>query len=278
MFVSLIIPTYKDVEALELILDALKLQSCKDFEVVIAEDDDSEEVKNFLAEYKAEYTIKHFSHEDKGWRKAKALNGAIELAKGEYLIFFDGDCLPYSTFVQAHVLLSEKNRVLCGRRVNTGDALSKQLRDKEIRVQDIENNFFGFWGRFKKDGARHIEQGLYLFPQSFFYRGLIRVLDKKKRLVGCNFSAFKEDMIKINGFDTSYPSGDVADDVDVEWRLNAIGVENKSCKYAANLIHLNHSRKDRREAHRKNFELMLKKQKKNEYFCKEGMTKINDAS
>jgi len=80
-------------------------------------------------------------------------------------------------------------------------------------------------------------------------------------------------MLEINGFDESYPSGDVADDVDVEWRLNAIGVENKSCRYAANLIHLNHSRKDRREAHNQNLELMLEKQIKEEIVCLDGIIK-----
>lgn len=273
MKVSVIIPTYKDVEALELILDALKLQTHKDFEVIIAEDDNSQEVKEFLKQYSSGYKIKHFSHEDAGWRKAKALNGAIGLSETEYIIFFDGDCIPYGTFVEAHVVLSEKNRVLCGRRVNTGDGLTKKLRQRSITVKEIENNFFSYWVKFKQDNTRHIEQGLYLFPKSLFYRFIIKFLDKNMKLVGCNFSAYKNDLLKINGFDESYPSGDIADDVDIEWRLNAIGVENKSCKYAANLIHLNHPRKDRAEQHAKNFQLMFEKQKNNEYIAKNGIKK-----
>jgi cellulose synthase/poly-beta-1,6-N-acetylglucosamine synthase-like glycosyltransferase len=274
MLVSVIIPTYKDVQALELILDALKLQTYKDFEVIVAEDDDSKEVAEFLKNYVCDYAIKHFSHEDMGWRKAKALNGAIGLAEGEYLIFFDGDCLPYSTFIEAHVVLSEDKRVLCGRRVNTGDEITNQLRKGRVTVGEIENHFFSFWSKLKKDKARHIEQGLYLFPQTAFYRFFIKYLDKKSKLVGCNFSVFKSNLLKINGFDESYPSGDIADDVDVEWRLNAIGIRNKSCKYAANLIHLNHARKDRREAHQNNLVLMREKQKNNEYITKNGIQKL----
>ena len=273
MLASLIIPTYKDVEALELILDALAHQTCKNFEVVVAEDDNSDELAEFLASYNAPYVIKHHTQDDKGWRKAKALNAAVLLSEGEYLIFFDGDCLPYSTFVEGHIELAEDKKVLCGRRVNTGDEMTKALRDKSLSVTQIETNFFSFWSRFKKDSARHIEQGIYLSPKSFFYKPLITILDKKKTLVGCNFSLFKEDLLKINGFNESYPSGDVADDVDVEWRLNAVGVKNKSCRYAANLIHLNHARADRREAHRKNYELMLEKKMKNEFYCKEGIKK-----
>ncbi|MFA6190729.1 MAG: glycosyltransferase [Sulfurimonas sp.] len=276
MFVSVIIPTYKDMQALELILDAMKLQTYKNFEVIVAEDDASEEVKFFLKNYNSDYEIKHFSHGDEGWRKAKAVNGAVNLSVGEYLVFFDGDCLPYSTFVESHVVLSEEKRVLCGRRVNTGDQLSQQLREKKISVTQIEQSFFSFWSKFKKDRSRHVEQGLYLFPKTLFYRSVIRYLDKKSRLVGCNFSLHKNDFLAINGFDESYPSGDVADDVDVEWRLNAIGVKNKSCKYAANLIHLNHTRQDRKEAHKRNSEIMMQRQALNEFFCKEGIQKESD--
>jgi glycosyltransferase involved in cell wall biosynthesis len=273
MLVSLIIPTYKDIAALELILDALKRQSYQEFEVIVAEDDNAQDTVDFLKRYEAPFLIKHFRQEDKGWQKAKAMNGAIKLSSGDYLIFFDGDCIPYSTFVAGHVSLIEVNRVLCGRRVNTGDEISHSLRDKSIRIAMIENNFFSFYKKFKKDSARHIEQGIYFSPKSIFYNFFIKVLDKKKTLVGCNFSVFKSDMLKINGFDESYPSGDVADDVDIEWRLNAIGVENKSCRYAANLIHLNHSRKDRREAHNQNLELMLEKQIKEEVVCLDGIIK-----
>ncbi len=273
MFITVIIPTYKDVQALELILTALELQTYTNFEVVVAEDDDSKDVENFLLEYDSKFVIKHHRQEDKGWQKAKALNAAVLLSEGEYLIFFDGDCIPYSTFVEGHAHLSEKNRVLCGRRVNTGNKLTKDLREKKLSIVSIEKNFFGLWRQFKADRARHIEQGIYFSSSNIFYGLLIKLLDKKKTLVGCNFSVYKSDIMDINGFDESYPSGDVADDVDVEWRLNAIGVKNKSCRYAANLIHLNHTRKDRREAHKKNYELMMEKRKQDEVICKNGILK-----
>lgn len=273
MLVSVIIPTYKDIAALELILDALQRQSYQEFEVIVAEDDNAQDTVNFLKKYKAPFLIKHFRQKDQGWQKAKAMNGAIKLSCGDYLIFFDGDCIPYSSFIAGHISLSQEDRVLCGRRVNTGDKISQSLRDKSISISMIENNLFSFYKKFKKDNARHIEQGIYFSPKSIFYNLFIKILDKKKTLVGCNFSVFKNDMLKINGFDESYPSGDIADDVDVEWRLNSIGVKNKSCRYAANLIHLNHKRKDRREAHKQNFALMLEKQNKDEVVCLDGIIK-----
>lgn len=272
MLISVIVPTYKDIQALDLILHALNHQTYKAFEVIIAEDDNDPELVKYLKENSFNYPIKHYSQEDLGWRKAKALNQSILLSEGEYLIFFDGDCLPYSTFVQAHATLMQENHVLCGRRVNLGDKMTQKLRSQELNVNTVEKGLLHLWKQIKADGARHIEQGLYLHPSSWFYKTLIKVLDKKKRLVGCNFSLYKKDILAINGFDEAYPSGDVADDVDVEWRLNALGIKNKSCKYAANLLHLNHPRPDRREAHRRNYELMQERQAKNLIQCETGIT------
>lgn len=269
--VSVIIPTYKDIQALELIFESLKKQTYKDFEVVIAEDDNSDEVVRFLKQAQTFFPIKHVSQEDIGWRKTRAMNQAIKKAEGEYLIFFDGDCLPYQTFIENHVSLSDPMSVLCGRRVNLGDGITVALRQKKISVIEIESSYLKWWKKLKRDGARHIEQGLDLL--TILPRVVFDAFNGKTRLVGCNFSLYKQKMIDINGFDESYPSGDIADDVDIEWRLNAIGVNNKSCKFAANLLHLNHARKERKTQHDKNFALMMEKQKKNQIRCLNGIEK-----
>ncbi len=271
MFVTVIVPTYKDTEALALILDALELQTHREFELIVAEDDNSSETAQLLKDSSRFYTIKHHTQEDRGWRKTTALNGAIAMSKGEYIIFFDGDCLPYSTFVESHVVLAKKRQFLCGRRVNLGTDVSRQLRDRVLSVSEIEQRFFRYIVELKKDRARHVEQGFYLNPK--ILAPIVGLLDRRPRLVGCNFSLYKDDILKINGFDESYLSGDIADDVDLEWRLNSIGIKGSSCRYAANLLHLHHDRSDRRDAHRRNYEAMCKKREKGEYFCLDGINK-----
>ncbi len=269
MFVSVIVSTYKDAEALRLILEALECQTYRDFELIVAEDDNSKEVADLLRNSSYSYPIKHYYHEDTGWRKAVALNHSIAMSSGEYLIFFDGDCLPYSTFVASHVALAQKQQILCGRRVNLEAEFSAKLRAEEITINKIEQNFFRHIWELQRDGARHIEQGIHLNPKLF--KPLITLLDRRVTLVGCNFSLHKEHMLHINGFDESYPSGDVADDVDIEWRVEAIGVKKASCRFATNLLHLHHTRADRTEAHRKNLALMREKRLRGEHICKQGI-------
>ena len=53
--VTVLIPTYKDIVALKLILDALQYQTYTNFEIIVAEDDNSQETKDFLKNYKSKY-------------------------------------------------------------------------------------------------------------------------------------------------------------------------------------------------------------------------------
>lgn len=52
MRVSLIIAVYKDVESLSLIIQALKRQTYKNFEVIIAEDGKNIQMKEYIYDYR----------------------------------------------------------------------------------------------------------------------------------------------------------------------------------------------------------------------------------
>ena len=52
MKASVIVAVYKDIEALELIIESLKNQTYKNFEVVIAEDGQDEKMKAFIESIK----------------------------------------------------------------------------------------------------------------------------------------------------------------------------------------------------------------------------------
>jgi glycosyltransferase involved in cell wall biosynthesis len=272
MLVSLIIPTYKDVEALSLILDALVIQTYTDFEVIVAEDDNSLEVAHYLKKYNFPFVVKHFSHEDKGLRKAIAVNSAVRMSEGEYLIYIDGDTIPYTTFIEAHVLLSKKKQVLCGRRVNLGAKVSSLLRKGEIKVQEIEKNYLTMYAFLHDDNIRHYNKGIYLRPNTLLQK-IIALFDANVHILASNFSCYKVDMLTINGSDEAMPGGPGVDDTDVEWRMQAIGITLRSCKYSANLLHLDHPRSDRRDALAHNMQLIQDKKDKNEYIAQVGINK-----
>ncbi len=61
----------------------MALESEKDFEVIIAEDNNADETIEFLKNQREKYTfpIEHVSHENTGFRKNSILNKAILKAK-----------------------------------------------------------------------------------------------------------------------------------------------------------------------------------------------------
>ena len=268
---SIIISVYKDVQALRLILESLKKQTTAPDEIIISEDGQSTEMKNFIDSVKIPNLI-HLSQEDNGWQKNKALNKAIVKASYEYLIFIDGDCVPFFTFVESHKLLAKKNHVLCGRRSEPGEHFSKLLREQKLSlssfIKDYKKNYF----KLKKDNIRHYDEGLYLHPNSKILK-FINLLRYKKEnhIVGCNFSCFKSDLEKINGFDEDFRLPTTGEDTDIERRMRHFGIKMSSCRYSANMIHLYHKKNFNPDISQKTEALM--ESKKDIYFCKNGLIK-----
>ena len=240
MRISLITAFYKDLEALDLIVKSLKQQDYEDFELVVAEDNDAAETAEYISSISGIH-VKHTTQEDLGIRKARSVNNAILAATGEYLIFIDGDCIPYHDFISSHVKLSEHGKVLSGRRVNLGSGMSAKLRNGSIQSIDLEKYFLLYAARLFSDHATHVGQGLNFSADGFIYK---HILKKRKRsnisLLGCNYSCFKDDMFSIDGYDEAYGDTAVADDTDLEWRFRGYGLELKSCKQVANVFHLYH--------------------------------------
>ncbi len=240
MRVSLITAFYKDIEALDLIVKSLQQQDYQDFELVIAEDNNAAETAAYVSNISG-IDVLHTTQEDLGIRKARSVNKAILASSGDYLVFIDGDCIPYHNFISAHVKLAERGKVLSGRRVNLGPGISTKLRDGRIRSIDIEKHYLGYLPRLFSDNATHVGQGLNFAADGYIYK---YILSKRKRsntsLLGCNYSCFRDDMFAIDGYDEAYGDTSVADDMDLEWRFEARGLEMKSCKQIANVFHLYH--------------------------------------
>lgn len=242
MKVSLIIAVYKDMEALALILNSLSHQTHPNFEIVVAEDNDALATKELVARY-SNLNILHTSHPDVGRTKQASQNRAVCGSTGDYLIFVDGDCIPYSTFVAGHVALAKRKRVLSGRRVNLPPNISAQLRHGSLTAQDLERHYFWFGLRqLFWDREARAEQGIYVDPRGWIYRNTLAKRARNTQLLGCNFSCFKEDFMAINGFDESYGLSILGDDNDLNWRFVDYGCELYSCKNAANQFHLYHTR------------------------------------
>jgi len=267
--VTIIVSVYKDTESLKLILNSLLNQTVKNFEIIVSEDCESDEMKTLLNTYKKDGII-HLSQKDDGWRKNIALNNAVRKSTGEYLIFIDGDIIPYSDFIQKHIESITEQRILCGKRVELGPFFSKMIRKRYLNPFIFEKLFYFFLPFIAIDKARHIEEGIKVKKGSKLEKRLNR---KRPMIIGCNFSCFKKDFIFINGFDEDYDSPSVGEDIDLTWRFQHFGIDSKSVRYLANTIHLYHPRIWDKENVKRNNKIMKKKWDNEEFICKNGYNK-----
>lgn len=270
---TIIISVYKDTEALGFILDSLAHQTLSADEIIVSEDGDSIEMHEFITTQKERFpNLIHLTQPDDGWWKNKAMNNAIKASSHEYLIFIDGDCVPYSTFIQAHVENVQRGIVLCGKRFELGPRFTERFKRHELSIQDIEKKFLWYLPSMIADDARHPEDGLTFKSHSF----ISRQIHKRyvRHIIGCNWSCYKEDFLKINGFDETYRLPAEGEDVDPSWRFRGVGIELKSCRNNANILHLYHPKRFSAVEGDINKAIMEKHRAQNQFYCKNGIHKI----
>ena len=244
MKVSVIVTTYKDLVSLGFVLDGLQRQDYRDFEVVIAEDDNDIETVHFLKKYKKSLNIVHVSHQDIGRTKTVIQNKAVLASSGEYLIFIDGDVIPYRNFISSQIKIAKPRQVLSGRRVNLNEKISRQIKEGKLDPLQIEKYYWFYALFFMFDKETRYEQGFYISPDSWIYKYFLEKRKRHTAILGCNWSCFKEDFIAINGFDEGYINTSVGEDTDLDWRFEMAGYSVKSSKNIANVLHLYHKQGD----------------------------------
>ncbi|MBL0106523.1 MAG: glycosyltransferase [Ignavibacteria bacterium] len=273
MKTSLVISVYDKSDELKLIFTALSVQSFTDFEVIIAEDGMNENMNKLINDWKSKklFPVMHLTQEDKGFRKNKILNESIRKAATDYLIFFDGDCIPHPDFVKVHFENRRSNYVLCGRRVNLTKSSSEKINansilNKEYSRLKLSRIIYSSLNRDKNDFNFNIEEGFII------RNSLLRKLftNEDEHILGCNFSVHKALLEKINGFDENYEGPGLGEDSDIEYRLRLAGAEFRSVRNLAVQYHLYHPKTKEDEKNMKYFTEV--KQSKN-YFCKNGLVK-----
>ena len=273
MTVAVVVTIYKDIEALKLIIESIKNQTVLPDEIIIAEDNNADNIKEFIESIKISgVNIKHTSQEDNGWQRNKSSNNALRACESDYIIWIDGDCVPYPTFIESHIKLSEKNTVLCGRRTEPGKLFSTALRKQEMTIPEFLDNYYTNYFKLKDDEIRHYDDGIYFKPNSFILKLIAKIRNKENHIVGCHWSSWKKDMIMINGFDEDFNLPTHGEDTDIERRLRHFGVKMKSCRYSANVIHLYHKKVFNTEITDQTEKIMATK--KDIFICKNGLNKI----
>jgi glycosyltransferase involved in cell wall biosynthesis len=235
---TLIVTVYNKPDHLRCILEACRRQTVTAFELIVADDGSGPDTAAVIEEFRttAPFPVMHVWHEDQGWRKNSILNAAVRASLTPYLIFIDGDCIPHHRFIEDHIDEKQERAVLAGRRVDTSERWTRQLTPERVRSGEFERIGLGVIAESLRGRARHIENGVWL--KSRRLRSLLH--PQPRGLCGFNFSLWKSDIEEINGFDECYTTPGFGEDVDLEFRLELIGVTISPLQNRAIVYHLYH--------------------------------------
>jgi len=260
MKTALIITTYNWPQALKLVLESVKLQTILPNEVIIADDGSKVATKKVIEEFSknAPFEVKHIWQEDKGFRAAEIRNKAIAAAKSEYIIGIDGDMILHPCFIKDHTDNAKKNRYVQGGRVLlTKDKTKEVFLTNQIRFSLFES------GLNNRKNALHSKLLKNIFSS---------IKNTLKGIKTCNFSIYKEDLIKINGFDNQFIGWGREDSEMVARFLNS-GGEKYILKFNAIAYHLYHLEKER-DLLAKNEKRLKETIDKNKVWCEDGIDKF----
>lgn len=232
---SLIITTYNWPEALEVCLNSVVNQTVLPKEIIIADDGSKQETIELIKSFQQSYpqiSIIHSWQEDKGFRAGESRNKAILKATGEYIIIIDGDLLLERHFVQDHIENMEKGCFIQGSRVITSENKKNQILNGELPELPIS--------LFDKE----LKNKLNMIRNKFLSKLIKNKTFGLKGIRSCNMSFFKEDLLKVNGFEEEI-QGWGREDSELAVRLFNQGIKKKKIKFSALTYHLYHKENDR---------------------------------
>lgn len=101
---SIIVPVYNRIDEVDDLLSSLTRQTMTDFEVIIVEDGSTLPCRQTVEKYAGKIDVHYYFKNNEG--RSIARNYGIERSKGDYLIFFDSDCVipaDYFAILDAHL-------------------------------------------------------------------------------------------------------------------------------------------------------------------------------
>ena len=237
MKISVIMTTYNAPEWLEKVLWGYSVQQHRDFEIIIGDDGSDQRTLDVIRHIRTETDLRitHVWQADKGFRKCRILNKSILHADAPYLVFTDGDCIPRADFLSVHATEAQPGHYLSGGYhklpMRTSEAISKA---------DILSGRCFTLKWLKTHGLKASYKNSKLTASPAQARLLNRLTPTACNFKGSNGSAWREDVLRVNGFDERMPWGGLDREFGV--RLINAGIRPKHVRYNAIVVHLNHSR------------------------------------
>lgn len=260
MKTTLLITTYNWPDALQLLLDSVRAQRVMPDEIVIGDDGSTDDTRLLVERYAKllPVPVVHVWQPDEGFRRTSILNKAIARATGDYIIQVDGDVVLNPHFVADHINTAQKGCFVCGSRVKLSASVTHRIfARKKARLN--------LWNMPLSCVTNSFRSRLLRRFMAFRYA---RRID---HLRGCNMAYWKEDAVRVNGYNEDLKEWG-HEDAEFAYRLHFAGVRKKCLKMGGVLYHLYH--KEASKSNEQRHKAVLEEVKRNHTVrCANGIDK-----
>jgi len=225
--VTLLMSTYQWPEALGLCLQSVAAQTVMPAEVIVADDGSGEPTRQVVERFRRELPVPvvHLWQPNEGFRPNIMRNRAIAAARHPYIVQIDGDVILDRLFVADHLAFARKGRFVAGRRV----MLPRDVTDQLCASGRVE--------RLRTPLRSRLLASAY---QLVCWSGT-----NVEGVRGCNLAYWREDAIRVNGWDETVTSKGPSDKEFCARMVNT-GVRAFNLRYHAHQFHLAHGEAGRR--------------------------------
>jgi len=170
--------------------------------------------------------VVHVWQEDLGFRAASSRNRAIAAACGEYVVIVDGDMVLHCDFIRDHKRLARRKTFIQGSRVMVSEGATRdRLLSKDIGISPFGRGI----GNRKSALRLPWLAGMFARPT-----------ENLRGIRSCNMSFFREDCVRVNGFNEDF-TGWGREDSEFAVRMLNSGVLRRNVRFGAIAAHLWHS-------------------------------------
>jgi len=263
MKVALIVSTYNRPDALDLCLKSILNQRVLPDEILIADDGSGNETRELINQYKEKniVPIHHIWHKDDGFKLAQIRNKAIAQSSCDYIIQIDGDLILHPYFIKDHKEFAKPQSFVRASRVYLSEKLTNEkLSYKDINIKLFQPGISNIFSSFRISFLR------FLFEKKYKIKG-----DELWEIHGCNMAYWREDAIKVNGYNEDFV-GWGPEDKEFVARLVNLGLKKRFLKCGGIAYHLWHPINSKDNLSR-NISIFEETKFSKRLFCQSGINK-----
>lgn len=229
MRTALVITTYERPDALATVLASVERQARAPDEIVLADDGSGPATRDLISAFARRSTtpVRAVSQPHEGFRLTRLRNLAIAAATADYLVFVDGDMVLHPQFIADHVGHARRGWFTQGVRVHADAALTAALLANPHHEVGPTSAGAG--------GMRRT----YLLRSTALAALTRRVANAFIAIKGCNQAFWRDDLVRVNGFNEAI-QGWGPEDKELVERLRNGGVRRQTLLFGGIAVHLHH--------------------------------------